>query len=44
MRALNVPNGFRWLYNEPRPALHHRDPALSRLDDGIDVIAGACRA
>ena len=35
---LNVPDGLWRLYNEPWPASHHRDPALTQVDDGVDVL------
>jgi hypothetical protein len=36
--ALNVPDGLWRLYNEPWDATHRSRPALTRVDDGIDVL------
>lgn len=36
--SLNVPDGLWRLYNEPWTASHRRDPALMRVDDGVDVL------
>ncbi|MFM9924454.1 hypothetical protein VLK31_15790 [Variovorax sp. H27-G14] len=36
--SLNVPDGLWRLYNEPWPASRHREPALTRVDDGVDVL------
>jgi hypothetical protein len=36
--ALNVPDGLWRLYNEPWDAAHRSQAALTRVDDGIDVL------
>ena len=36
--SLNVPDGLWKLYSEPWKPNHHSNPALVRVDDGIDVL------
>ncbi len=36
--SLNVPDGLWRLYNQPWPEDHHRQPALVRVDDAVDVL------
>lgn len=36
--ALNVPDGFWKLYNEPISAEERRQPALTKVGDGVDVM------